>query len=488
MPCFKSMRERFDELQDPRYVSAFTEAAEELIRIAKHFEPRIGRHLHVDSTDSHSHMTLEHACPNRAICKALREQQLAHEVPAKQVANATTDEVKADRHKRSQQPEEVESADDEAQPAQTMSAAVWTKNKLYKLTDDQAAGLNLDTSCRWYLLNGHFLRCLDKSAGVRMYRARRASGNRLPSKRKVWVGDYCQAAVDHFTGAPVAMHFFSCDINEHLEYERLLDMATRALAETPTTVSTDAGFAQVGTYRTSVTRGITLVAPERDPGGNVKWEDLATDRYDADGMLRCKHCGGITTQTGTGLGFVINGVGDPRLRYRCSYPWTDDCHKVQTISCLVEPRVLLPLGRLNRTYHELRESHQTFERVFDHWRDRYAVAGNTIAVRSKRRESRPAQQLRAAAAMLAEWLRICMRHGWVGNHKTLNAVEPEETTHATQKHDIFCRRRRMNGLNLPRGQAAENLGLAGTTARMRDRGGPGGPAPPGDDADDERPF
>ena len=58
--------------------------------------------------------------------------------------------------------------------------------------------------------------------------------------------------------------------------------------------------------------------------------------------------------------------------------------------------------------------------MFDSWRDCYAVAGTTQATRSKRRGHRAAQELRAAAALLAEWFRICVRHGYIGQHPRRN--------------------------------------------------------------------
>lgn len=54
----------------------------------------------------------------------------------------------------------------------------------------------------------------------------------------------------------------------------------------------------------------------------------------------------------------------------------------------------------------------------------YAVSGTSQATRSKRRLNMRAQKLRAAAALLAEWFRICVRQSYLGSHPTRNTNEP----------------------------------------------------------------
>lgn len=55
---------------------------------------------------------------------------------------------------------------------------------------------------------------------------------------------------------------------------------------------------------------------------------------------------------------------------------------------------------------------------------RYQVAGNSNANRPKRLQSMPCQRLRAAAALILEWLRICLRQGWIAAHVRRNPEQP----------------------------------------------------------------
>ncbi len=74
----------------------------------------------------------------------------------------------------------------------------------------------------------------------------------------------------------------------------------------------------------------------------------------------------------------------------------------------------MPLWRTDPIYHELRTSDSQYERVHRHWRERYLVAGESLATRPKRRGI-GCQELRAQAARLVEWLRISWREGWLGS-------------------------------------------------------------------------
>jgi hypothetical protein len=203
------------------------------------------------------------------------------------------------------------------------------------------------------------------------------------------------------------------------------------------------------------------VKPDADVGlpGGRKWSDLRADRWDEHGP-RCQHCGGPSRLAdGAGEGFVLTGVGDPRIRFRCAIGWTPACSKLQTISCRHEPGALLPIGRRERLFHDLLASHSHFEGIFDSWRDRYAVAGTSQATRSKRRGSIAAQQLRAASALLAEWFRICLRQGYIGNLPQRNAAQPERRTGGAKRLIQLREYRQNEGLDLPYGTAAAALGM-----------------------------
>jgi hypothetical protein len=94
------------------------------------------------------------------------------------------------------------------------------------------------------------------------------------------------------------------------------------------------------------------------------------------------------------------------------------------------------------------------------WRDRYAVSGTSNATRSKRRVSIPAQRLRAAAALLAEWFRICVRMGYIGNHSRRNPHQPVQRTGGARRLIKPRAHRDKHELNLPMGPASLTLPFA----------------------------
>src|SRR5262245_46749504 len=90
-------------------------------------------------------------------------------------------------------------------------------------------------------------------------------------------------------------------------------------------------------------------------------------------------------------------------------------------------RILIPLSRASELYHALRHSHQSYEHVHRHWRDRYSCAGKNLESRLKRR-GLGAQQLRSDAALVIEWFRLCLRHGWLGSARRREPGEMKTTS------------------------------------------------------------
>jgi hypothetical protein len=70
-----------------------------------------------------------------------------------------------------------------------------------------------------------------------------------------------------------------------------------------------------------------------------------------------------------------------------------------------------------------------------------------------------AHRLRAAAARFLEWLRICLRHGWLGSHARRNTREPL-MRNANRRLIAVLKARRWQGLDLPYDKQAHTLGLA----------------------------
>lgn len=99
-------------------------------------------------------------------------------------------------------------------------------------------------------------------------------------------------------------------------------------------------------------------------------------------------------------------------------------------------RLLVPLWRTSPAYQVLRVSHNNYETAHHRWRERYAVAGDTKADRSKRRGI-GVQQLRGSASLVIEWLTICHRQGWLGG-PVLN--ERDESVVSREEAESYCTR------------------------------------------------
>ena len=85
------------------------------------------------------------------------------------------------------------------------------------------------------------------------------------------------------------------------------------------------------------------------------------------------------------------------------------------------------------------------------------------------------RRARAQAALLVEWFRIAIRHGWIGSHRRRNTETPMPISGRRQLESLL-RARDRHGLELPYGAAAQRAGYAANAPPVD----PGGP--------DERPF
>ena len=57
---------------------------------------------------------------------------------------------------------------------------------------------------------------------------------------------------------------------------------------------------------------------------------------------------------------------------------TPSCTKTRSISCSTDWRLLVPLWRADSLYHELKESHGTYEAAHDRWRDGHKVGADDL--------------------------------------------------------------------------------------------------------------
>ena len=417
-PSYAVTHRRFAELE--QYAGAFEEVVQKLVRQAgRHTGGEVGRYLHVDGTEAETHARLKHCCPSDAPC---RNRRSAIRVTAGESVNAVRDE----RHERAREPE----PDTIALNAPDLGDA--------EAVVERNGAIRIKLKDCWYEL-------LDPSAGVRAY-------TRGGTVRKFWVGFYNAKAVDHYTGAPVAVHITSASVQEHISYPDLYKKAVGATGRSPEAVVADRGYAISSVFEHNTRRGVASVMPWRRPNQHIlSRAEMDTDRYDRHGIVRCKYCGGPTRF----VRFSEKGPAGPRLWVRCTTPGErDDCtSREQTVRCAEDWRMLLPMWRTDETYLALRASHSRYERVHHSWRRRYRVGEDNHSQRPKRR-GRDCQQLRANAALAIEWLIISWREGWLGSARRLRRFGEQIVERAVEAVAGLKSRRVLYGLEQPYGHKA----------------------------------
>lgn len=309
-------------------------------------------------------------------------------------------------------------------------------------------------------------RTLDTDAGIRAYMGPRGA-------KRFWHGYYSGKAVCHFAGGVIPI-VESASVQEHYIFDRHFDLVCELAGAAPQTAIGDKGLSIESAFRKCTTNGTAPVFPWRSTPDGVRHDYETHDRH---GIPRCKHCGAPTT-------FVRFSPGDrnrpaeqrhPRLWFNCMSGVRPACAKTQSIACSTDYRLLVPLWRTDKLYHELRASHGSYESAHDWWRDRYKVAADDLGLRPKVRDI-GFHRLRANAAALIEWLRICYVAGWLGNpdRRTREATRKFETRAERIAVRLAEMRYRM-GVMGAYGEAAERLALGmRTPPSRRPRGAPVG--------------
>jgi hypothetical protein len=431
-PSYQTTYERFVELESVS--EAFSNTAAKLIQHARKHEPRIGAHIHVDGTEAETHAALVHDCQPGEGCKGPGGQKTR---TAARPKRETTERVRAERQK-----------DAEQEPKQEGEPIIGDADEVKEMPDGRLR----------IRVGGHWYRTLDKTAGVRAYIGPRGA-------KRFWHGYYNEKAIDHFTGAPVAIGVFNASRQECDIYPELYQRVFSALGDNPEVVVADRGFSTQRVFEWNTRLGVASVMPWRKKNGHDQRHDEET--HDRHGVPRCKHCGAPCR-------FVRFAESpNPRLWFRCVRGTTHPCGRDQSIACAKDWRLLVPLWRTDPIYHELASSHGSYERVHRHWRERYRVGGDGLSLRPKRRGI-AVQELRAQAALLVEWLCISWREGWLGSARRnkKGAVRfPEKGQKRLQR---VLQSRAKNGLTVPYGAVAAALGVGPKEPPSRR-----GPAPPG---------
>ena len=461
--------------------NAFQEVAEWLIGRASQHDRRIGQFVWVDATKWQTNSRLEHCCQNHEACEALSKRNWEeHKIrpPARKPKRMPEERLQR-QHEIESQREEIEAA---VIPEELRFERMEFDSETDVAPEDDVemapvAPVGYDSDYQYFEINGHRYRTRDKTAGLRRF-------TRRSGRIEYWLGGYALAAVDMYTKQIIAIVCFPADEQEYDHYPELMRRVRRALGRYPLAVSADA-FSSTGPFfRWNTMRGIATVVPFKAAGGRER-EDYRTDLCDEHGIPRCQHCGGEGDQDSPGLGLYFDRNSDARIRFRCKTPQPGEpgCLRNQSIACSENWRLLIPLSRKTELYYALRKRHLFFEGTFRHWRQLYGGQGKETMSRLARRGVQ-AQELRAQAALMMQWFRISLRHGWLarpdgGRWATINENMPIQLSGDQRMPDgttlrgvgqdalnrvIAARRRRK--IDVPYGAVAIRKGYARTPAVM----------------------
>jgi hypothetical protein len=427
----------------------FLSAASLVIRRCREHDERVMAHVHFDFTEDESHSALIHDCQPDEECgyrEAVTHYGRRRAAPghAKRPERARTTTVRQDREDRNTEDQEA-SAERDKESLPEKVVLVQRNNRTIQRVRQHGC---------WY-------RTRDANAGIRSYgSARKAT--------RFWVGYYSGKAIDHFTGG-VIPSVDSASKQEYYIFPELYDRVREMVGAAPETAIGDKGLSIASCFEHATRNETAPVFPWR--GNQTRRHDHET--HDRHGVMRCKHCGGPMEQ----FRFALDR-GNPRLWFRCMIGATTECKGPQTIYCNKDWKALVPLSRLEPLYHELKESHQTYEGVHDYWRDRYKVAADDLGVRPKV-VSQDWHRLRAYIACLVDWLRISAKNGWLGSARTARKTGERRFKERGERiaSRLLKMRHRM-GLAQPYGAKAVELGLGELIPpSRRSRGAPPGTTP-----------
>ncbi len=408
----------------------YREAAHRLIRNGKKHDRLLGLFLIIDATRFDSVAVHEHCCPDPVKCRKRWEEEKkqlgkagkGRKGPAQFLVRATDDTY---NEAKSEEVAAAELAEGELPP--TVAPPVGVHGRyLYRE------------------VNGHLYRTLDKSGGLRKYKK---------AKPESWHGGLLQAFVCPRYRTSIDYQAFASD---QMEYDHLPDAWENiedALGERPLGVSLDGLYATFPCSEFFSRRGTMPIKPHTKRESQTR-EEMRCDVFDEHQVIRCQHCGSETEHEP----YFIFQNGDPRIRVRCLTPHTEACYSWQSVPCAEHWGWVSPLNYKDKVINQVREWHSQMEGFFDSRRARYALAGKDTRSRIRRRQVVPAMQLRAEAALFIDWLRLSLRHGWIGSWKNRNENQPAPIDDKGRLATIL-RARRRRALQFPYGKQAVKLGL-----------------------------
>ena len=251
-----------------------------------------------------------------------------------------------------------------------------------------------------FFSGGHWWFSRDPDAGTRAY----TSGGRP----RAWHGFYNGKVADHYTGGPLTIYVFPANTQERSAYPAMYERArtepgadpllspATAATRTPQSSSTTRAAASP---LSSPTGARTAPRP-RSPRQPTSGTSTASRAADTAGPAATSSASSTTT--------AVARESGSNARCPSQMP-AIGCRR----SAARRTRRDCSLCGAPGAYAAMRETHGEYERVHHFPRVRYLVGPDTLSDRPKRIGS-AWQQLRSSAAMFLEWLRICLRQGWVG--------------------------------------------------------------------------
>jgi len=449
-PSLSTLYLRFAELAYERIDQAIRDAIAGLIKTARKHAPDIGRHVHIDGTLTASHARLRHECGNPDViahsgfgCRG-RDR---HPLPRRMSAIETLDRHHAE--------DAAPFDDSEERGVASSGSSTGVESSGLKQVD--AAKLRrwgLDPEDprikrkRWFERDGHLLSCRDGEAGVRTYTPRGGRG-------RTTIGMNHLVVTDHVTGGLLAFKVVPAHESEFRVAAGLMDQTEGMIGLHPQAMVADRGFHFTQVFNELHDRKIAYVGPWRQAKHVRTRDDAAAASgglVDRHGVIRCRECGGPTRAHGANLG-ITTSRDRTAIRVQCVHRILPSCGSTQTVPPSVAPRLIGPLNRTDEVYWQLRHAHSNFERVHAERLARYTVGGRDASTRTKRLGVAP-QHVRLRYAQLLDWLRICLRHGWIkpprGQRKLRRHAVTWRQTHVPDRHQDTLTRRVDEGLEHPR--------------------------------------
>lgn len=423
--------QRLKDLEDPEVIKQVWETVAKIIAIVREKHPMFAQYLMGDGTAVDAHVDFRHDCEEGCCPNKGKRRLGARPVGRGPSSIAEDDDYSEDL------PVAREDIPTDEPPPDLIGELYEFKGERLEIQRRADGRMRVrvirrmkgkDVPSCWYVT-----RC--KDAWIRIYTRKDGSVKRL------WIGYIQQGFTDVLTGALVYAKTYSARRNESStfmeSYEGLEEVAGR-----PKAIAYDMALDVTSIYREMTCRGVALVVPlKADPHAPPEGRNFL--EFDCDGAGRCPDC----FMAGSRLRFSATGSGGPRVWYRCKH-----CDKDFSLNCSRNWRLLTPLSRLSPVFHELLVARGHREGSHADRRERWGVAGNDVASRS-RKLGTEWHDLQAALVALIEVSLVAFRLGAIKiegvNLKRIRAKRADYKKSGREKLKAVLDRRESVKLHLP---------------------------------------